>query len=133
MLAGLESQRADAVLAVGVPGSRLAGPAVVLGVVLVVGGVGVVSGIAKLDQLYDTSIAGQVELALEGIDAAAVAIEPAVPPNPASAIAWRVGLGRMLPWADAHRASHLVLVAGDAPPPGAVHVAAIDGVDVWAT
>ena len=112
--------------------ARTGSPALVLVVALVFGGVGVASGLEKLDQLYDTSISGQVDVALGGLDDVTVAIEPAVQPNAAAAIAWRVGLDRTVPWTDVARATHVVLVAGDAPPAGAVHVAAIDGVDIWA-
>ena len=112
--------------------SRTGHAGVVLAVAVGFSAAGVASGVVKLEQLHEESISGQVELALDELDGLTVAIEPAVAPNAAAAIAWRVGLDRTVPWADAAEATHLVLPADDAPPPGARPVAEVDGVVVWA-
>ena len=81
--------------------------------------IGALSGLETLDQLYETSIAGETrELLADDVDTIAIDIGH-VGPATAVAVAWQAGLGNTVTDPSRTDVSHVLLAAGAPPPEGA--------------
>ena len=94
--------------------------------------VAVWSGIEALDQLQESSVVGQVQLALVDVEIERIVIDvERVPSNLAGAVAWEVGLDHASSEIGIGT-SHLLLPADASAPPNATLVAEFGGGSIWA-